>query len=157
MQMTTLAREYDHNDECVGCGAHLSNPCDPDCAFETGDIRASVVLRTAARRLSLFSLHRGADVDAAILFAAGLLTPDHWMGNADEPDELAHEARVALVAYFNHVLAADNCGEVDETMIHGFGRLAPRSIIAAQLYRASAHADGLHLLFTDDEFASYDN
>ena len=157
MPTITLPREYDHNDQCVACGAHLSEPCHPDCAFETGEIRASVVLRTAAQRLHMFSLHRGADLDAAILFAAGLLTPDHWMGNADEPDELAQETRAALVAYFNHVLVDADCGLVDENMIHAFGRLAPRSIIAAQLYRASAHADGIQLVVTDDEFASYDN
>ena len=154
---TALTPAYDHNDQCVGCGAHRADPCDLDCAFETGEIRPSVLLRTAAQQLHLFSLHRGADVEGAIAFAAAILTPDHWMGNADEPYELAHEGRLALVAYFNHLLVGADCGVVDEDMIHAFGRLAPRSIIAAQLYRASAHADGIDLEVEDGEFTSYDD
>lgn len=45
------AREVDHNSECVGCGAHVSEPCHPTCLFETGQFGPAVILRAAARRL----------------------------------------------------------------------------------------------------------
>lgn len=35
---TTAVIRYDHNDECIGCGAHLADPCGTDCPVQTGEI-----------------------------------------------------------------------------------------------------------------------
>lgn len=44
----TRSLRLDHNHECVGCGAHFSDPCHPTCPFETGAIGTAVILRATA-------------------------------------------------------------------------------------------------------------
>jgi len=40
-------RQLDHNNKCVGCGAHRADPCYPGCPFETRLFRPAVLLRAA--------------------------------------------------------------------------------------------------------------
>lgn len=157
MQPTTI-REYDHNGNCVGCGEDQYQGCGTvaDCPLVTGEIRPSVVLRAAAQRLKVFPIHRGADIDAAIELAAGILGPAYWMGGGPDIHALVHAARTALVTYFDHVTGPD-CALPTAEMVGQFGRLAPRSIIAATLYVAAAHADGSEFEAEDGEFDSYDD
>ncbi|GAA1575726.1 hypothetical protein GCM10009827_116990 [Dactylosporangium maewongense] len=49
---TTPVAEYDHNDNCVGCGTHRNAPCRPACPFGTGVFDESTILRATVRRLS---------------------------------------------------------------------------------------------------------
>lgn len=88
-------REFDHNNDCIGCGASLSDnvPCDPTCPFETGKgFSPAVILRAAARRLHS---HLGAriDVGCSIYMAAVELV------GRDQAHTLAAEAKKTLADY----------------------------------------------------------
>lgn len=155
-----IGREYDHNDQCLGCGAHCADSCGPDCAFETGAMTPAVVLRAAARRLREFRVFRGADIAAAIKHAAVSLscTPgrDGGRSSCDAVEDLITDARAALGAYFDLLTGLDSALP-NVAMIDPYGVLVPRSQIAATLYTAAALHEGYEFEPQDGEFDSYDD
>ncbi|PWU52747.1 hypothetical protein DLJ47_18045 [Micromonospora sp. S4605] len=67
--------EFDHNNECIGCGtAGPGDPCDPTCPFTTGTFGPAVILRAAARRLAQHPAGIGYHIPDAIFAAAQHLT-----------------------------------------------------------------------------------
>jgi hypothetical protein len=157
---TIIGREYDHNDQCIACGAHCADPCGPDCAFETGTMTPAVVLRAATRRLRDFKAFRGADIAAAITHAAASLscTPrqDGHRSPRNAVEDLVTDARAALGAYFD-LLTRPDSALPNVAMIDPYGVLVPRSQITATLYTAAALEEGREFEAQDDEFSSFDD
>jgi len=88
-RQVTGAHQLDHNQECVGCGAHVSNPCHPTCPFETGSFSPPVLLRAAAGRLRDNPAGLGYDIRGALFAAAlDLVGRDAAGSAADEAQEV---------------------------------------------------------------------
>lgn len=160
MTTTIIGREYDHNDQCIGCGQHFADPCGPDCAFETGIMTPAVVLRAATRRLQDFRAFGGADIAAAIEHAARILSCIPQAGGYRIPRSavagLVTDARAALGAYFD-LLTGPDSALPNVAMIDPYGLLVPRSQIAATLYIAAALDEGHEFEAQDGEFSSFDD
>lgn len=142
----TSARLLDHNNECVGCGAHSSNPCHPTCPFETGVFSPPVLLRAAAGRLRDNPAGVGYDIGGA-LFAAAL-----DLVGADEAAGAADEARQILTGFL-----IDEWGEQAEQIrfevVYRHGLFTDLDNIALSLYAAAARHDGLD--FDPDAFGDF--
>jgi len=139
-------RLFDHNHECVGCGAHLSEPCHPACPFETGMFSLAVLLRAAARRLRENPAGVGYDISAAV-FAAGLdLVGEHAAA------AVADEAREVLTGYL-----IDTWGSGAEAIrtgvVYRHGLFTDLPEIALSLYAAAARHDGID--FDPDSFGDF--
>jgi len=132
----TGARQVDHNNECVGCGAHFSEPCGPACPFETGTYRPAVLLPAAARRLREHPAGVGYDIGGA-LFAAAL-----DLVGADEAAGAADEARQILTGSL-----VDQWGpraeEIRAEVVYRHGLFSDLADLARSLYTAAARHDGI--------------
>jgi hypothetical protein len=133
---TTTVTRYDHNDRCIGCGAHLADPCGPDCPMQTGQITAAVVLRYAAPRLPQYPAGVGYDVRDAIFGAAQDLL------DSERPYPLAHDAAQILAEYLHQVVnpGSDLSGP---QLIYRHGLFVGVAELACELYAAAAHSDGI--------------
>ncbi|WP_047891161.1 hypothetical protein [Micromonospora sp. RV43] len=135
-QRTTIpTREIDHQDECIGCGAHLANPCGPLCPFETGEFGPAVILRAANRRVLAHPAGVGYDLAAAIFDAAVDLA------GRDQAQALADQARAALSDYL-----VDQWGPqaqaIHSQVVYRHGLFAHLDEIAVSLYGAADQHDG---------------
>jgi len=130
------AREIDHNNECIGCGAHLANPCHPRCGFETGQFGAAVLLRGAVARLEHHLAGIGYDVAGAVFAAALALVGRE---RAQREHDLALEVLGRFLIRRGGAQGLPSRAEA----VYRFGLFAPRFDIAAALYAAVAGHDGI--------------
>ena len=139
----TGTRRLDHHHECVGCGAHLSDPCHPTCPFETGAFSPPVLLRAAAGRLREHSAGIGYDISGA-LFAAALdmVGPAQATGAADE-------ARQVLTGFLVEEWG-EQAEQIRAEVVYRHGLFSDLDNIAVSLYAAAARHDGLD--FDPDTF-----
>jgi hypothetical protein len=142
----TGTRQLDHNDECVGCGAHFSKACTFDCFFETGILDAAVVLRTAAHRLVAHP-DGGIDIRAAITAAVADLTTDPAQ---DQPVRAAH---TVLGDYLEENATGTDATFSVRALVVALGRLCNRNQVAVTLYAAAARHDGIE--FDPDAFGDF--
>jgi hypothetical protein len=140
----TATRQLDHNHECLGCGAHFSEPCTFDCFFERGELDAAMVLRTAAHRL-VEHPDGGVDIHAAITAAVADLTGTPAQ---DGPVRAAH---TVLGDYLEH----DGAGTEDagSALVVRLGRDGNRHQVAVTLYAAAASHNGYE--FDPDTFGDF--
>jgi hypothetical protein len=82
-------RQFDHNNECVGCGADHADPCHPSCPFETRVFSLAMLLRAAARRLRDNPAGVGYDIRGAVFDAAVVLAgAEHACGGTADACEV---------------------------------------------------------------------
>jgi hypothetical protein len=129
-------RQLDHNHECVGCGAHHSEPCHPACPFETGVYAPAVLLRAAARRLREHRAGVGYDIGGA-LFAAAL-----DLVGRDEAADATDGAREILTGYLVEQWGAGAEATRSE-VVYRHGLFTHLPDIARSLYAAAARHDGI--------------
>ncbi|SCL43828.1 hypothetical protein GA0070606_0018 [Micromonospora citrea] len=135
-QDTTIsAREINHQDECVGCSAHLSDPCHPLCPFETGEFGPAVILRAANHRVRNHPAGVGYDIAGAI-FAAAI----DLVGN-DQAQALADESRQALADYLVGQWGPQ-AEAIHNQVVYRHGLFAQLAEIAVSLYGAADQYDG---------------
>ncbi|MEU7935275.1 hypothetical protein [Micromonospora echinofusca] len=140
-QRTTIpAREIDHNDQCVGCGANAygvsaGDPCHPLCPFETGTFSPAVILRAANLRVRNHPAGVGYDIAGAIFAAAVDLA-----GN-DPAQALADEARQALADYLVGQWPP-KAEAIRNQVVYRHGLFAQLTEIAVSLYGAADQHDG---------------
>jgi hypothetical protein len=139
-------RQLDHNDECLGCGAHRSEACTFDCFFESGVLDAAVVLRTAAHRLAEHP-DGGIDINAAITAAVADLTGDPAQ---DRPVSAAH---TVLANYLEEHAASTDAKLTRRALVWQLGRRGNRNQVAVTLYAAAARYDGCE--FDPDTFGDF--
>ncbi|MFG3423415.1 hypothetical protein [Micromonospora sp. NPDC048063] len=134
-QRTTILREIDHDNECVGCGAHFANPCYPLCPFETGKFGPAVILRAANRRVLDHPAGVGYDIAGAIFAAAVDLA------GRDQAQALADESREALA---DHLVGqwGPKAQAIHSQVVYRHGLFAHPVEIAASLYGAADQVDG---------------
>jgi len=136
---------WDHNNECVGCGAHLSDPCDPTCPFETGVFGPAVLLRAAAGRLREHPAGVGYDISAALFDAAMELVSRQDAAGATE------QAKQVLTGFL-----VDQWGPSAEAIrgqvVYRHGLFSDLPEIARSLYAAASH-DGID--FDAEAFGEY--
>lgn len=146
--------QYDHNDQCIGCGAVrlptvVGSPdgadywCTATCGFKTGTVSPAMILRAAANRLERFPRGLGADLRAALDAAAvALIRTEHTRGAGEDLDveDLVESARDALGAYFDEVTGPDAIPGAE--LVDEYGVLVPRRMLAETLYLAAARNDG---------------
>lgn len=142
----TRASQYDHNDECVGCGVHVADPCGVACPFETGDFGPDTVLRAAATRLPRHRGGMGWRIHEAILAAAQDLN-----GSA-APFTLAAAADHALARYLGEN-AGPETALTGAELIHWHSAGTPIDSIAMALYAAAAQHGGYD--FNPDDFGDF--
>jgi hypothetical protein len=145
-------REYDHNGECVGCGAPGKptlpgddrpgdEPCAPDCGFETGRITPAMMLRAAADRLEQFAHGRdGTDLWSALAASATALLPTRSTGEHPRVEDLVDEARNLLGAWFDFFPEIPVPGV---ELIDDYAAAGPRRMVAETLHLAAALDDGV--------------
>jgi len=143
---TTPDRVIDHNNECVGCGMHLSEPCNSFCEFETGEFGPAVLLRAAAGRLRQHPAGFGYNVSAA-LFAVAL-----DLVGSSAAVQTTEEAKAALADYLLEQWGA-NVKLVRGQPTHRHGPLVPLPEIARSLYAAAARHSGID--FDPDAFGEF--
>ncbi|GAB3866424.1 hypothetical protein GCM10029963_79710 [Micromonospora andamanensis] len=134
------AREIDHNDQCVGCGAaaygvSAGDPCEPLCPFETGDFGPAVVLRAANRRVLDHPAGVGYDIAGAIFAAAVDLV------GRDQAQALADESRQALADYLVGQWGP-KAQAIHNQVVYRHGLFAHPYEIATSLYGAADQYDG---------------
>ncbi|RAO26136.1 hypothetical protein ONO23_05539 [Micromonospora noduli] len=139
------AAEFDHNNECVGCGtAGHDEPCDPTCPFITGTFGPAVTLRAAAGRLTQHPGKIGYLVRSAIRAAARHLTGSPRCYDLAEAtisalgDHLTEQADPA----FKQMTGGE--------LITWYGQCAPLRTITVALYAAAARYDGSDFDPTED-------
>jgi len=138
----TGARQIDHNNECVGCGTHSSNPCHPTCPFETSSFSPSVLLRAAAGRLRDNPAGVGYDIRGALFAAAmDLVGPDEAAAAADEGQE--------VLTGFLVEEWGEQAEQIRAQVVYRHGLFTDLDNIAPSLYAAARH-DGLD--FDPDAF-----
>jgi len=132
---TTPERVFDDNYECLGCGAHLSEPCHPTCPFETGQFGPAVILRIAASRLHDHPAGVGHDIGGA-LFATSLqlLGPDSAARATDEAQ------RVLTDFLINRW--RPGAEPIRSQVVYRHGLFTGLNEIRQSLYDAAAHHDG---------------
>jgi hypothetical protein len=142
----TGARQIDHNNECVGCGAHASDPCHPTCPFETGSFSPSVLLRAAAGRLRDNPAGVGYDIRGALFAAAlDLVGADGAAGAADEGQE--------VLTGFLVEEWGEQAEQIRAQVVYRHGLFTDLDNIALSLYAAAARHDGLD--FDPDAFGDF--
>jgi hypothetical protein len=148
-------REYDHDGQCIGCGAFSGpaltfsgqrgdEPCAPDCGFETGQVSAAMVLRAAARRLDQFARGHGADIRAAFdAGAVALMRTERTRGAGEDlyVEDLVDAAHDAMGAYLDE-LAGPDPELPGASLVDEYGVLVPRRQLAEALYLAADRNDG---------------
>ena len=143
---TTPDRVIDHNNECVGCGAHVCEPCHPSCPFQTGNLGPAVLLRAAARRLREHPAGVGYDIRGALLAAAlDLLHPDQATPAAEEVQEILTSFLVQEWGEWAEPIRAE--------LVYRHGLFTDLDNIALSLYAAAARHDGL--AFDPDAFGDF--
>jgi hypothetical protein len=130
------AREIDHNNECVGCGAHISEPCHPNCPFETGQFGPAVILRAAARRLRDHRAGVGYDIGGALWAAAVDLV------GREDAVRLADQARAVLTEYLIWDWGA-KAEPIRAQVVYRHGLFSDLDDISRSQYAAAAHHDGI--------------
>lgn len=140
----TPSRKFDHNNECVGCGAHLSEPCDPTCPLETGAFGPAVLLRAAAGRLREHPAGVGYDISAALFDAALELVGGQVAAGA------AEQAKQVLTSFL-----VDQWGPNVEVirLVYRHGLFSDLSEIARSMYAAAASHDGVE--FDTEAFGEF--
>jgi hypothetical protein len=136
---------WDHNHECVGCGAHFSEPCHPACPFETGEITASVVLRAAVINLPAHRAGIGYSIDSALWAAA--------IDLADDLDQVRHVTNAAHEALADFLVSQGADASIRSQLVLRQGLFTPIGQIARHMYAAAAHVDGIE--FDADAFGEY--
>ena len=130
------SRQFDHNNECIGCAAHLSDPCEPTCAFESGVFSPAVLLRAAAGRLREHPAGVGYDIGAAVFDAALELVGEREAATASE------QAKQVLTAFL-----VDQWGPSAEAIraevVYRHGLFSDLPEIARSAYAAAARYDGI--------------
>ena len=133
---TTPDRVIDHNHECVGCGAHFSEPCHPSCPFETGHFGPAVLLRAAAGQLTQHPAGVGYNISATLFATAVELVGGSAAGAASD------EAAVALADF----LVAQSGGKAEairDQVVYRHGLFSDLPEIAQSMYAAAARHDGI--------------
>ena len=148
MKATTAINRLDHNDECVGCGAHLADPCGADCPIETGQITAPVVLRYACKLLMRHPMGIGYDTREAIFTAAHTLT-----GETRPYPLRLHEAAVDAVTGFLACQHGPGSGLTGAEHMFRMSLFAQVEGIAMTLYATAAELEGSE--FDPDEFGDF--
>jgi hypothetical protein len=136
-QVTAIPpRELDHRHECVGCGAHFSDPDAPSCPFETGEFGPAVILRAAAGRLTDRPAGIGCDINGA-LFATAL----EFVGreNAWEATTKASDA----LAEYQAQLGGEPARAIRDQLVYRLGLFATNDEITVSLYGAAALHDDI--------------
>jgi len=140
-QHTTIpAREIDHNDQCVGCGADAygvsaGDPCHPLCPFETGAFGPAVTLRAANRRVRNHPAGVGYDLAGAIFNAAVDLA------GRDQAQALADASRVTLADYLVGQWGPQ-AEAIRNQVVYRHGLFAQLDDITVSLYSAAGQHDG---------------
>jgi hypothetical protein len=142
----TGARQLDHNDKCVGCGAPRSAPCTFDCFFETGILDAAAVLRAAAHRL-VEHPDGGIDIRAAITTAVAELTGE------PAQDRPVRAARTALADYLEESAESAGARFTRHALLLRLARRSNRNQVAVTMYAAAAEHDGIE--FDPDAFGDF--
>lgn len=145
-------REYDHNDQCIGCGA-VRLPtvvgssdgedywCISACGFKTGQVTPGMMLRGAAKRLEQFAYGRdGADLWSALAATATALLPTRRTREHPRVEDLVDEARDALGVWFDSFPVIPALGV---ELIDDYAAAGPRRMVAETLYLAAALDDGV--------------
>jgi hypothetical protein len=146
---------YDHNGQCLGCGAFrlptvVGAPdgedywCLSTCGFRTGTVSPAMILRAAARILDWFPRGHGADLRAVFDAAAVALTrTEDTRGTGEDLDveDLVESARDALVAHLDEITGPDGIPNAD--LVDEFGVILPRQMLAETLHLAAARNDGV--------------
>jgi hypothetical protein len=134
-QDTTIpAREINDQDECVGCGAHLSDPCHPLCPFETGEFGPAVILRAANLRVRNHPAGIGYDLAGAI-FAAAI-----DLAGRDQAQPLADASRAVLADYLVGQWGP-KAQAIHSQVVYRHGLFAQLTEIAVSLYGAADQHD----------------
>jgi hypothetical protein len=142
---TVKSPSWDHNHECVGCGAHFSEPCHPACPFETGEITASVVLRAAVINLAAHRAGIGYSIDSALWAAA--------MGVVDDLHQVRQVTNAAHEALADFLVSEGADASIRGQLVLRQGLFTPVDEIARHMYAAAAQADGIE--FDADAFGEY--
>lgn len=138
-------RQYDHNCECVGCGAHLPDPCHPDCPFETGVYRPAVLLRASAARLREHPAGIGYSISDALFAAAlDLVSRHEATGTAEQAKHILADFLVNQQGYAE---------EIRNQAVHRHGLFTDLPEIARTLYAAAAAHDNID--FDPEEFGEF--
>lgn len=138
--------EFDHNNECIGCGtAGPGDPCHPTCPFTTGTFGPAVTLRAAARRLTQHPAGIGYHIPDAIFAAAQHLT------GSPRPYDLV-EVTTKILGEHLHEQAGPACELTATELIRRHGLFAPTDVITMTLYATAARHDGCD--FDPDDFGN---
>ena len=129
---TTPDRVIDHNNECVGCGAHFSEPCHPSCPFETGHFGPAVLLRAAAGQLTQHPAGVGYNISATLFATAVELVRGSAAGAASD------EATAALADF----LVASSGGKAEAIRDQVVYRLTADVVPGEQVGAGGRHGGG---------------
>lgn len=142
---TTLERVFDHNLECVGCGAHLAEPCNPMCPFETGRISTATVLRATTRQLRDHRSGSGYAIVEAFWAAAGALV------RREDREAAADSAYQALIELL--ILEGAAAEPIRINIGYRFAECNSGHAVARALYAAAALCDDI--TFDADAFGEF--
>lgn len=135
----------DHNDECIGCGAHRFDPeHDSECPVNRGRFTPAVVLRYACKLLTTDAAN-GCDLRWVIRSAALALT------DVQTAEKLHPLALAAVTDYLTQQGETGDLGA--EQLLDRAGRLLPRAEIALTFYAAAAAADDID--FDPEDFGDF--
>jgi hypothetical protein len=139
------SRQFDHNNECVGCGAHISEPHHPTCPFETGMYGPAVLLRAAAIRLREHPAGVGYNISEALFSAAlELVGKDQAASAADRGKQVLSDF---LVDQWG-----PSAQEIRSQVVYRHGLFTDLPDIARSMYAAAARHDGIDF---DAEFGEF--
>lgn len=149
MKATTVINHLDHNDECIGCGAHVADPHQGgNCPIETGEVTAPVILRYACKLLMQHPMGIGYDIREAVFTAAQALTHE------DRPYPL-HEAAVGAVTSYLTSKHGPDCGLTGNELLYRTALFLQVEVIAMTLYAAAAELAGTEFDFDPEKFSDF--
>lgn len=147
MKATTVINHLDHNDTCIGCGAHVADAHNVGgCPIETGVITAPVVLRYACKLLMQHPMGIGYDIREATFTAAQALTDE------DRPYPLNEAAIGAVTAFLSRKHGPD-CGLSGSQLLYRMGLFVQVEVIAMTLYAVAAELEGTE--FDPEDFGDF--